>query len=365
VTGAALKLSHVSVTFGRNVEEHRGRFASDEPQLSVIIPTHDRAAILRSTVRQLAASTMPGPWEVVVVANACIDDTPSVVAEAADAAVPVRLVEEPRASASVARNRGAGAALGRVLVFLDDDILLEPGSLAAIYAWFEASDQCSILVGQVLPLPEHLATPFGAFRQRVHGGITSQTEPEQVDWFASGLAAVPATTFRQLGGYAEGYPAAGLEDADFAIRARRTGFRIAFHPAVKGLHNDWAGTTARDYCRRAAVHSATAPLLAERFPDNAHPWGGMIEVNRPPMATDPLWARTRKRLKQAAVTVAADRWLPVLADHVVLPRFPRELLYRASGSLAMYAGYQRGLRRLTDGGLDGSETNHASASPHP
>jgi GT2 family glycosyltransferase len=336
------------------VEEHRGRFAADGPVLSVVIPTRNRSGILRTTLEHLTASDILQPWEVVVVANACTDDTAAVVAEMAAAGrLPARLVEEHRPSASVARNRGGRAAASPLLVFLDDDILLAPETLSTIWKWHEASDGRSVLVGQVLPLPEHLATPFGAFRQRVLGGPSPDLGPEDVDWFASGLAAVPASIFEDLGGYAETYPAAGLEDADFAIRARRADRRIIFHPAVVGLHNDWAGTTAVDYCRRAAGHCATAPLLARRFPDNDHPWGRLVEVNRPPTASDPPATRARKRLKMGAVAVAGDRWLPALADRATLPRQAREVLYRTSVSLAMFAGYQRGLERLArDEGVD-------------
>ena len=329
------------------MEEHRSGDAVERGALSVVIPTHDRSRLLRQTVEHLMAGQLTVPWEIVVVANACSDDTASVVAElAAGAAVPLRLVEEARPSASVARNRGAQAAAGPLLLFLDDDILLQGDGLATIAEWYLRSDGSSLLVGQVLALPEHVATPFGSFRQRHAGEVAPGAGPHDVDWFASGLAAVPATTFAALGGYTERYPAAGLEDADFAIRARRAGHRIIFHPGVAGLHNDWAGTTARDYCRRAAAYCATAPLLAERFPDNDHPWGRTVEVNRPPAAGDPRSVRVRKRMKQAAVAASADRWLPAAADRLPLPRQPRELLYRASVSVASYAGYQAGLRRL-------------------
>jgi len=345
------------------VPEHRRRFDDGEVGLSVVVPTRNRSSILGATLRRLIASEFPRPWEIVVVANACTDDTAAAVARvAAEGRVSVRLVEEPRPSASVARNRGALAAVGRLLVFLDDDILLEPDVLGTIWDWHENTPGTALLVGQILPLAQHLATPFGAFRQQTLGDVSLSIPPHEVDWFASGLAAMSAKTFGDLGGYAESYPAAGLEDADLAIRARRADHRIIFHPAVVGHHNDWAGTTARDYCRRAAAHTATAPLLARRFPDNDHPWGRLIEVNRPAVAADPRSTRVRKGLKQAAVAVAADRWLPALADRAPLPRGPRELAYRASVSLAMFAGYQRGLRRLT---MTGDVTTHSERRPTP
>lgn len=331
------------------MDEHRRRFGGDEPELSVVIPTHNRSGILRQTLDRLTTSTLARPWEIVVVANACTDDTVAFVTGLAGRSeVPVRLVEEAIPSASVARNRGAQVASGPLLVFIDDDILLEPDGLATILAWHEGSDRRSLLVGQVVAMPEHVATPFGAFRQQALGHVPRDLFPHPVEWFASGLAAVPAKTFDDLGGYAESYPAAGLEDADFGIRVSRAGYDIVFHPAVVGVHNDWAGTTARDHCRRAAAYCATAPLLAERFPDKDHPWASHVEVNRPPVPTDPRRMKARKRLKAAAVAVAADRWMPAVADRVAPALKPRqrERLYRASVSVASYAGYQRGLRRL-------------------
>ena len=349
------------------MEEDRRRVQGGEPELSVVIPTHDRAGILRQTLERLAATTLTSPWEVVVVANACTDGTVATVAElsgpSGGGSLPLRLVEEPVPSASVARNRGARAASGSLLVFLDDDILLEPDGLATILAWHEGSDRRSLLVGQITAMPEHVATPFGAFRQRAFGEVSRHLPPHPVDWYASGLAAVPAKTFEDLGGYAESYPAAGLEDADFGIRVRRAGHQIVFHPGVVGAHNDWAGTTARDFCRRTAIHTATAPLLARRFPDNDHPWASHVEVNRPPLPSDPLPVKVRKRLKAAAVAVAADRWMPALADRVAPALAPsqRDRLYRASVSVASYAGYQAGLRRL-HGQTDLGPGRHAATA---
>lgn len=315
---------------------------------SIVIPTHDRSATLQRTLDRLRQSEGIRSWEVVVVANACSDDTTAQVASLSCTWPGLRLIELGEPSASVARNLGASEARGELVVFLDDDILVESDALATIEHWYKGSDGRSLLVGQVLPLPEHLATPFGAFRQRSLGGPVSASSSTDVDWYSSQLAAVPAATLADLGGYDESYPAASLEDNDLAVRARRAGYRIVFHPGLQGTHNDVAGTTARDFCRRAAFHCASAPLLAERFPDNDHPFGPLIEVNRPAVASDPLSTRLRKGSKGVAVSARADRWLPAVADSLPLPQKPREVLYRASVSLAMFGGYQRGLRRLVE-----------------
>lgn len=319
-----------------------GVWGVERPVLSIVIPTHDRSSILRQTLDRLRGTAVPVPYEVIVVANACTDDTEAVVVGQVARGLPAKIIIDPRPSASTARNVGARHAAGDLLVFLDDDILVHPDSLRILAEWFRDHPD-EIVVTQIVPLPQHVATAFGGFRNRCVPLVPPSTPPTPVDWFASGLAGVPALVFEELSGYAEDYAAAGLEDADFAIRARRSAQKITFHPAIIAEHNDWAGTTAVDYCRRAAAHSATAPLLAQAFPDNDHPWRAAVETNRPVQLDDAATLRLKKRVKELFIGLGADRWLPRAADRLPAPRIIRDLLYRTSISLNLYAGYQRGI----------------------
>lgn len=101
-------------------------------QLTVAICTWNRSALLRHTLDSLAAVRVPdgAQWEVLVVANACTDDTAEVV-QAAATHVPLRLVEEPRLGLSHARNTAALAAAGDCIIWIDDDVLVGPGWLEA------------------------------------------------------------------------------------------------------------------------------------------------------------------------------------------------------------------------------------------
>lgn len=107
-------------------------------KISVIICTHNRAGWLERCLRALApAAESPADWEVVVVVNACADDT----AARAEALRPafgtrLRIVEEPKPGLSHARNVGAVAAKGCHLIYLDDDAIPAPGWLAAYREYF-------------------------------------------------------------------------------------------------------------------------------------------------------------------------------------------------------------------------------------
>lgn len=106
-------------------------------KISILIPTHNRAAILRRTLESVSRLRIPPgiECECVVIANACTDNTEAVVAElAAKFAMPLRCIAEPRAGLGSARNRAAREARGDLLALIDDDVDLDPGWLEALAA---------------------------------------------------------------------------------------------------------------------------------------------------------------------------------------------------------------------------------------
>lgn len=105
------------------------------PGVSIIIPTHNRAPILARALASLGSLRVPEGTdvEVLVVANACTDGTHDVVDGARRRAdVPVRLVEEPVAGSSIARNTGVAHARHDLLASLDDDVWVYPEWLGAL-----------------------------------------------------------------------------------------------------------------------------------------------------------------------------------------------------------------------------------------
>ena len=106
------------------------------PRVSVVIPTHNRAARLPALLAAVRAELdRHGDAELVVVDSASPDETYSVAAGAASAdPARVRAIRLTRPGACRARNAGLAAARGGVIVFVDDDVLPHPGFLPAFEA---------------------------------------------------------------------------------------------------------------------------------------------------------------------------------------------------------------------------------------
>jgi glycosyltransferase involved in cell wall biosynthesis len=107
---------------------------------SIIIPTHNRAELLRQTLESLKELVIPADQmlELVVIANACTDHTQQVCqAGAAMIPFPVRCIVEPQPGASQARNRAIVEARGEILAFLDDDVWVNSHWLTGLLAVLE------------------------------------------------------------------------------------------------------------------------------------------------------------------------------------------------------------------------------------
>ncbi|MDY6945264.1 MAG: glycosyltransferase family A protein [Pseudomonadota bacterium] len=92
------------------------------PLVSVIIPTYNRAALLREAVESALQQTY-SPIEVVVVDDGSTDDTGAVMQEFGER---IRYSRRPNGGVNAARNVGIKQAKGQFLAFLDSDDLWEP-----------------------------------------------------------------------------------------------------------------------------------------------------------------------------------------------------------------------------------------------
>jgi GT2 family glycosyltransferase len=97
------------------------------PLVSVVVPSHNRARLLRRTLQSILAQHLRD-LEVVVVDDGSTDDTAGVAA-ALDPRVVVHRSQRPE-GVSAARNRGIASARGAWVAFCDDDDLWSPEKLA-------------------------------------------------------------------------------------------------------------------------------------------------------------------------------------------------------------------------------------------
>jgi glycosyltransferase involved in cell wall biosynthesis len=98
------------------------------PLVSILIPCYNAGRWLAATLESALAQTWPH-LEIIVVDDGSRDDSPAIARSFEERGV--RLILQPNAGASAARNRALRESHGEFLQFLDADDLLSPGKIAA------------------------------------------------------------------------------------------------------------------------------------------------------------------------------------------------------------------------------------------
>lgn len=319
---------------------------------SVVIPTYERADGLRSVLLALARQTAPADrFEVVVVDDGSGHATASMLA-AID--VPYRLVVERQENAgpAAARNRGIAAASGRWCIFIDDDILADPGLVAG---HIEAQEQAGGMVGigglrlraagRRGGLAAYFADWWAEHYRRLEEG---EQEPDFWGGFSGNLSA-PRETLLAVGGFDEELDRS--EDVELAYRLEETGLEIGFVHGAGGeqVHAKGFREIVRDFDRAGAAAVALwrkHPAMVDHAPLGDFSQGGarailarrlLLALRAPvwPLAiVDPLLAgRPSPRLYQFLQLHCFWRSLrPALGDRETwarLTRGPVILRYRA------------------------------------
>jgi glycosyltransferase involved in cell wall biosynthesis len=116
------------------------------PALSVIIPTCNRAALLREALASVREQGM-ADIEVVVVNCGSTDDSDAVVESFQPGIKHVK--QRQRLGVAAARNLGIERATAPLIAFLDDDDLWLPGKLAAQLAYLDAHPEIDMIYARL------------------------------------------------------------------------------------------------------------------------------------------------------------------------------------------------------------------------
>jgi teichuronic acid biosynthesis glycosyltransferase TuaG len=99
------------------------------PRTSVIMPAHNSQRTLAQSIQSVLGQT-DGDWELLVVDDGSLDDSPAILRHYAKLDPRIRVTTHDRAlGAARARNNAIGQARGRYIAFLDSDDLWMPEKL--------------------------------------------------------------------------------------------------------------------------------------------------------------------------------------------------------------------------------------------
>jgi glycosyltransferase involved in cell wall biosynthesis len=118
--------------------------------MTVLLPTHNRASVLRHTLQTIAEVDQPDdPWDLVVIDNNSRDDTRGVVTEFMGR-LPITYLSESRPGKNCALNKALREhPLNEIVVFADDDITPDRNWLTEIHSAVMRNPDISVFGGRI------------------------------------------------------------------------------------------------------------------------------------------------------------------------------------------------------------------------
>jgi GT2 family glycosyltransferase len=242
----------------------------ENPTVSIIIPSHNRSSSLRRALDALHLQTYPiDLMEVTVVADSCIDDTVTMLKDY-QAPFKLHVIEEKCRSASIARNAGAKAATGELLLFLDDDIEPMPVLVAAHVRTHQERPGCAVMG----PYPPKMQGATEFFDVEVRGWwedkFYEMRQPAHrfsYQDLLSGNLSLDAELFARLDGFDEAFGNCGGEDYELGIRLLKAGVPFVVAEDAVGYHYEHETNNLDRSFRRCRQEGRSDVLIGRRHPE--------------------------------------------------------------------------------------------------
>lgn len=220
-----------------------------KPSITVVIPLYNKEREIEGTLRSVLAQT-PLPDEILVVDDGSTDRSAEVVRGVASPRV--RLITQPNAGVSAARNRGIAEARGEYIALLDADDQWEPGFLAEIEAMIDEFPGCGLYCTGFRVVGDDGAYPAPGLQQR---GVVENFFRDSAHRYIAipSVSCIPRRVFDTVGGFPEGMKI-GEDLYVWILIARR--YAVCYSPALLVRYSRVASNrSAAGYTPERTIHS--------------------------------------------------------------------------------------------------------------
>lgn len=322
------------------------------PSISVIVVSYNGQRWLEPCFRSLLVQE-GCTFEVVLVDNGSSDKSVSVVGQAFPQ---VRIVPLPvNMGFAGGNNAGAQVARGDVLVFLNNDTVVEPGWLRALTRALEDDPKAGLTTSRIMFMHEPNIVDSagdgylrsgGGFK-RYHGARAEEALASDCPFGACGAAlAIRRSLFEALGGFDEDLFLV-YEDIDLSYRARLLGWHVRYVPTAVVRHA--GGSTMGHFSPLAVLYgqrnlewvwlkNTPGSLLLRSLPSHAlYSLAGIIYYGRRghlrtvlvakwrALCAIPKILRARKNVQEAIRAPSADLWAAMSPHWLAVKRVEKRM----------------------------------------
>jgi O-antigen biosynthesis protein len=260
----------------------RGALAAAPPRVSIIIPTRDGAAILKTCIESIRAHTRYADYEVIIIDNGSVEEETRRLFADLSTDARIRILPRPEPfNFSRLNNAAVREARGAVLAFLNNDIEVTHedwlDEMVALALRPEAG-----CVGAKLLYPDGrlqhagVVIGLGGVAGHVHrfapgdhpGYLEKLRAAHEVSAVTAACLVIRRHVFDAVGGFDEGL-AVAFNDVDFCLKVRAAGYLNLWTPFAELVHHE-SVSRGRD------LTPAKAQRFAAEYATMQRRWGGAL-----------------------------------------------------------------------------------------
>lgn len=289
------------------------------PLISVVILCYNKMEFTEQCLDALYKNTEYPNYEVIVVDNASVDDTPFLIETFARRLTFIR--SDRNLGFVGGNNKAAGRVRGEYIAFLNNDTVVTPDWLTELQRTFRLHPDTGA-AGSMLVYPDGRLQEAGGiiFRDGTGWNYGRNADPNappyqfarEVDYCSGAALMVRTDLFLKLGKFDERFAPAYYEDTDLCFGVRRLGYAVRYCPHSVVVHHEGATAGTDLNAGFKKYQTLNAPKFREK-------WAKELSLQHP--LDESLRYRFSNRGKGRRILIIDD--LPPLPD-------------RAAGSLRLY-----------------------------
>jgi GT2 family glycosyltransferase len=328
--------------------------------LSVIMPTYKRLNVLTQSYQALLEAVQKIDAQIIIV-NDDKETTAQRIADYINANIQnTVVVNNNKTGVAAARNMGASLAGGHLLLFLDDDVIIQEKNILKIIALHQQFSK--IILSPTWIYTEDIqryfeSTPFGLFRLKYDFPLTvprgkkgNEVSGYKHLYYDDALSAfclsVKREAYLELNGMDESFPFAGAEDQEFTARAKRSGYKLLIDTSNVLYHNESHRLDPEAWLQRQYSGVQGFVIYAMKYPEKKQ--SALWYENTPVSDTDSFKLKFKKLVKTYLINSYAltlIKLVRVILEKIHAPYFVLQKVYLLQTGLYIHKGFIKSYKK--------------------
>jgi glycosyltransferase involved in cell wall biosynthesis len=215
--------------------------------ISVIVPAFNAQSTIHPCLSALLEQTVPGLlYEVIVVDDASTDRTQTIARSFSN----VTVLTQDHHGPAAARNLGAQAACGGIILFTDADCVPARDWVEKMAAPFQVPEIMGVK-GAYLSRQRSLVARF--VQLEYEDKYDRMTKDRYIDFIDTYSAGYRRNIFLKYGGFDDTYLTSSVEDQEFSFRLAAEGHKLIFLPEARVYHLGHASNVSKYFSKKYKI----------------------------------------------------------------------------------------------------------------